>query len=199
MKVWQDPQHGGSNKGCEWGGLIERHQVVGISNDLVPVLGGMGCEQRLARTGDETIPYADRAKAAADWGAELAFLHHINAMVYPRGHELEGKPWIRYDGLMTFALADDPKALSVAEVIGHCAPVELRQRMPTYVANPHDWTRNAYNCLVHYSRVGIPAVLIEWGFATSPRDRAILQSADHRMSLCAAAACGIGRAYELGL
>jgi hypothetical protein len=170
-----------------------------MSNDLVPVLGQLGCEQQLARYTDETIPYENRAEGARSWGAQLAFLHHVNAMIYPKDHELAGQPWVRYDGLMTFALLHDSIGLAVARMIGHCAPRNLRQKTPTYIASSdkHDWTNNAYNCLIHYGRRGIPAVLIEWGFATSPTDREILQSPKHRPSLCATAACGVGRAAEL--
>lgn len=197
MRVWHDPQHGGNNLGCEYNGILERAWVVVMATDLVPALGVFGCEQKLARDRDIAIPYEDRAEAARMFGARLALLHHVNAMVYPEGHELEGKPWAKYDGLMTFALATQPAAIEVASMIGRCAPRRLRQRKPTYIASPHDWTEPAYNCLIAYARENIPAVLIEWGFATSPTDAEILRSTIHRPALCAAAAAGIGRAHEL--
>lgn len=197
MRLWHDPQHGGDNRGCEWGGIQERKWVVGMATDLLPSLGVFGCEQRLARDRDVTIPYEERAETARQWGARLALLHHVNAMVYPEGHELAGRPWPKFDGLMTFALGHDSIGLEVAKTIGRCAPRQLVQGKPTYVATPHDWTVDAYRCLIHYGRVHVPAVLIEWGFATSPTDSAILQSDIHRPSLCAAAAAGIGRAHEL--
>jgi N-acetylmuramoyl-L-alanine amidase len=197
MRLWHDPQHGGTNHGCEYGEIRERDWVLQISTDLEATLGVFGCQQELARRVDETIHYSERAEAARKWGADLAFLHHVNAMVYPDGHELEGQPWVRFDGLMTFALPQDRIGFDVAKAIGKRAPTELMQKKPTYIASRDDWTKHAYNCLVHYGRVGIPSVLIEWGFATSPTDRTILLSADHRPSLCATAACGVGRAHEV--
>lgn len=199
MKVWHDPQHGGSNRGTEWHGLFERHWVLDMATDLFPMLGSMGCEQRLARISDVTIPYGDRAQAANEWGANLAILHHANAMVYPEGHEREGQAWEEYDGLMTFVYPGDNVGYEVAEMIGRCAPRGLRQKRPTYITSPDRkrWTNNAHRCLTHYRLRDIPAVLIEWGFATSPRDRSILQSAKHRPALCACVACGIGRFYEV--
>jgi len=168
-----------------------------MARDLAPALEVFGCEQRLARDRDVTIPYADRAEAARKWGARLALLHHVNAMVYPPTHELAGKPWPKFDGLMTFALATQPRAIDVARTIGRCAPHRLLQKKPFYVATPHDWTAEAYNCLIVYARENINAVLIEWGFATSPTDAEILRSSLHRPALCAAAAAGIGRAHEI--
>lgn len=199
LKVWHDPQHGGPNRGTAWFGLVEKFWVVEMSKSLVPILDKLECEQELARTRDELIPYGERAQAAKAWGADIAFLHHVNAMVYPKKHEKAGDAWEKFDGLMTFALLADHIGMDVAKVIGRCAPVDLLQKKPTYAASsdPDDWTNETYNCLVNYREMGVPAVLIEWGFATSSIDREVLRLAKYRPSLCASVACGVGRAIEL--
>jgi len=197
LKIWHDPQHGGENKGSEYFGLIERIWNVEMVLEIMFRLENFSCVQETARRDDRTIYYHDRAENAKAWGANIAFLHHVNAMVYPDGHELGGQPWPKFDGLMTFYLSQSQISREVATMIGRSAPVELLQKKPTYAANPYDWTSNAYNCLISYEKIGIPTVLIEWGFSTSPIDREFLTSEFHRPSLIGTMACGYGRAIEL--
>jgi len=197
MKLLHDPGHGGSNRGCEHAGLIEREWVLGLSTDLVVALSGFGVQQKLTREMDISLPYEDRAAAGWQWGAKLVFCHHVNAAVKKDSAGVE-VPDESPDGLIAFALAEDSIAQAVGDAIMRAAPIGLlRSKAKTVPATPFDWTENANNVMRHYARHSMHVVLIEWGFATSPRDRAVLQSATSRPALCAAVAAGVGRAYEL--
>lgn len=197
LPIWQDPQHGGTSTGCSYNGIIEKDYVVEIARDLQPALAPFAVNQRFSRKGDDSIPYDVRAQQAKEFGAKLAILHHVNAIVHPKDHPQAGEPIEHIDGLMTFCHPQDPIGYHVAEMIGRCAPKELRQKNPTYLSNNLDWKKRAHYCLQFYRAVRIPAVLIEWGFATSPKDSEILQDEDHRLAMCAAVVAGIGRAHEM--
>lgn len=197
-RLWHCQGHGGANKGCVHAELEERFWVMKMAQDLEPSLLAWGVEVRYAREGDETIDYSDRAEQARIWGADLAFLHHVNAYRYPPGHPLAGQPHPNADGLLCLALPTDHIGLEVGSAITRAAPKDLLGRkLRTIPTNPYDWTKHAHSVLLEYGRRGVPAVLIEWGFATSPRDRAILMGANHRPALVAAAMAGVGRFLEL--
>jgi N-acetylmuramoyl-L-alanine amidase len=207
LKFLHDPGHGGAGSGgCDHGGLDEPEWVLDFSKGLVLALGGFGCEQRLTRTKDVHLHYMDRAEAGLEWGAKLVFCHHVNAMIrkVQIGTGQDGEPiWReepdeRFDGLMTFAHATQPKALEIGDAICRAAPARLLQRKPRAIPTTRDdWTGRAYNVMRPYVQHGMTAVLIEWGFATSPRDRAVLMDDAARPTLYAAAAAGLARAMEL--
>ena len=186
MKIWHDPQHGGPHRGCEHNGIVEKDWVLKMAAGFLAVTYGFGWTQMLSRVIDIFETYEERASKAKVWGADIAFLHHVNA------HDDTN-----LDGLITFVYPGQPLALDVAKVIGHCAPVELRQRNPAYVTKNSDWTKRADFCLKPYAEQGIPTVLIEWGFSTSLRDVEILTNGLHRPALESALICGASRAQQI--
>jgi N-acetylmuramoyl-L-alanine amidase len=208
VKLLHDPGHGGDNRGCAYHGLDETRWVLQLAHDLEAALAGFGVEQRLTRQEDITISYEQRAEDAWEWAGPrcLVLCHHVNAMVrqIAVGKDDAGVPVLQdvpdetVDGLMAFALAQDYRGLEVASAVMRAAPCGLlRRKTKSIPATSQDWTRHAYNVLRPYARRGMIAVLVEWGFATSPRDRAILQSPSSRPAICAAAAAGVSRALEL--
>lgn len=185
--VAHDPGHGAgaSPTGCVHGGLIERDWVLQLAQDLVAATPW--ARHMLLRTGPVGMIYADRAAEAEQLEAQLVISHHVNAHADPQ-----------VDGLMTFHVPGDHLAREVGEAVMRAAPYELLRAKPRSTpSSPGDWTRDAYGVLAHYRSRGLSVVLVEWGFATSARDRAVLMSPASRPALCAAGAAGIARAMEL--
>ena len=105
----------------------------------------------------------------------------MDAALYPPDHARAGEPVTYRDGLTCYAQASDNLGLEVGAAIMRAAPRDLLvSKVRCVPTSEHDWTKNANYILAQYARWGIPGVLIEWGFATSPRDRATLTGAEHR-------------------
>jgi N-acetylmuramoyl-L-alanine amidase len=145
--------------------------------------------------------------------ADLVLSLHINAMVWPLAGArdwyesdkdyrealgLAGKLRPDVDGAMAFVLPDDPGALSIAQAWTDALPRPLRRAGPNpWVAEPKQWFDAVRNCLLPHE--GRTPVLMECGFATSPRDRGYLLSADGRRNLLIAFGAAVGRAVDLRL
>lgn len=187
LLVAHDPGHGAGPRptGTCHGDLIERDWVLRMAEDLEAAVPW--ARHRLLRTIDVGPTYSDRAVDAEACGASLVLSHHVNAHVDTS-----------LDGLMCFVAPDDQIGLEVGNAIMRAAPAELRRKKArSTLSRSGNWTRDAWSVLERYRARGIPVVLIEWGFATSPNDYGVLMSPASRPALCAAGAAGIARAFEL--
>ena len=180
-----DPGHGGDNIGCEHGGLVEKDWTLAMALDLEHWLRAWGFGVILTRTEDESVSLERRGALGDINHIDLALSLHVNAYKDPE-----------QDGLMCFTLPDDPVAREVGSAIMRASPRELlRHKQRPLPSRAGDWTRDAYSVLRHHA--ARPAVLIEFGFATSPRDLEILTSPSSRPALCAAVLAGASRFHEL--
>jgi N-acetylmuramoyl-L-alanine amidase len=190
MLFAHDPGHGrppaviGSNDN----GICERDYVLLLARDIE---AGVPWVRHLLLRTDETGPtYADRARAASEAGAGLVFCHHVNADT----RRLDS-------GMRTFFDPSDPLGREVAGAILRAAPWSLwSSRVRPIPATPWvpglEWTEAAHWVLAWYRRLKLPAVLVEWGYATSTVDARTLLAPASRPALVAAAAVGIARALE---
>lgn len=198
-RVWQDPAHGGSNVGIEYAGIVEKKWTPVIARDCAAMIKALGlADQRFSRDGDIDLDYRQRAQAAAKWGADLALLHHADGCFYPRGHPRAGQPATDVDGLMCFHLPGDWIGREVGDAIMRAAAHDLlRYKHKSTPACAGDWTYDCYGHLRHYAAEGVPAVLIEWGRLTAPRDLAVLEDVRSRPAVCVAAVAGVARLLEI--
>lgn len=204
LKVWQDSGHGGSNRGVCLNSFVEKHWTLDCVNgfldwfyddygykecDLVELYG---VKQWSSRHDDTNVKYNLRAQAAADIGADVAFLHHINAMYYPKDYprvHLAGRPWPLHSGASAFVMEGDTESHKIGEVILNAVRHPLRlwkgRTKPHWSkrfdghGRPH-WTNAAWSCLRHYAQREIPAVLVEWSFITSDYDRRLITDTSKR-------------------
>jgi N-acetylmuramoyl-L-alanine amidase len=132
----------------------------------------------LLRDGPVGPGYTRRAAMAAEAHATFVMAHHINSFPDARTH-----------GMRVFYLPSDKLAGDVACVIARTAPAPLWHGGATPATSQH--YPSVCNILSCYANVGLPAVLIEWGFATHPEDARALVDLRLRPSIVACAAAGI--------
>lgn len=215
LRIIHDPGHGGpDNRGVVHGGIVEAEYTLQIALQCFNALASWCSEQYCTRMSDSELALANRGHMARDKGAGLSLVHHVNAIYHrpkivgyrttvgENGASVQEAIYGRreantdIDGLMVFYLPGCWRSREVAAAIMRAAPEGLQRRKqrgtPALVG---DWTRLAYNVLRHH--MGRPAVLIEWGFATAPRDVEILTSLQSQRALITAAQAGVARFIEL--
>ena len=193
IRLMHDPGHGSErNTGTDCGGIHEKDLVLEIATDVRGALSACrDLKQSMTRIDDRELSFKQRAEKAEEFEAELVIIYHVNAMLHP-----DGSPNPDVDGLMVFVPQIAPRSREIAEAVLRAAPLELQRKNPhPYVANPNDWTRNAFNCMAQY--VGRERILVELGFATSPTDLDILRSEIDRPAICASIAAGVARFMQL--
>ena len=198
-KIWHCLGHGGSNHGCRHNGIYENNWVLQMAYDCGPSLMVWGLEVEYSRYEDLEVSYKDSAHNAKDWGADLAICHHVNALVFGKGHALEGEPDSRGHGLICFTASDTYREDSIADAIRLASPpqLQLQRHRAIIKSNPNNWTKNANYIISCYREYNIPTILIEWGFATSLADSCILKSPSYRYNLVACVMAGVARFLEL--
>jgi N-acetylmuramoyl-L-alanine amidase len=179
------PGHGGEDPGCLQLGTPEKDWVLSMALDCETAIKPWGIEQHLTRRTDINTSPHEESQLCMEHGAHLAICHHVNTNDNPE-----------VDGLMCFALASDPWGVQIGDAIMRAAPAGLLRRSPkTTLIHPNDrdWPR-VYTSLRLFT---CAAVLIEYGFATSPKDREILLDPVSRPALVAAVLCGVARFQQL--
>jgi len=197
MIIAHDPGHGiapnleGVPVGPKYNNAqpVERDIVMGIANDVVKGLAGW-CTHVMLRTDAIGEPYTERAKQAKIEKAQLVICYHIDSSTKPHDH-----------GLHALYLPGDKLGWEAACAIQRCAPMALLQsRLTPWPALFEKWPRVKW-VLGHYAEVGIPAVLVELGYATADpetfRDAEVLLDYRSRPAIVACIAAGIARAMEL--
>ena len=176
----------GSSTGTRVGaGVTERDWSVQMARDVIAAAPWM--RHRMLRSGKVGTTYAERAVTAGNLGTDLVLCHHVDASDDPNR-----------DGLACFVLSGDELAAEVASAIMRASPAELRtSREEPWLCSPDDWTKRAGYILTKYMEQGVTAVLIEWGFGTSPVDLPVLRDAASRPAMAVSAAAGLARMLEL--
>lgn len=190
-RIMHFPGHGGQGdtrheKGyiSPDGSFVERQWVLDLAYDIHVTCDRWGVDSAMGRTDDTCLSFRERSDIAIKHGANFVIEHHVNAH---KDHEI--------DGLMCFCRAHDNVGMEVCEAIARAAPkLLLRRKSRAYLTSEHDWTKDAHACLRKHM---CSAILIEWGFATSTRDLAILTSPHSRPALVAAFMAGVGRLFEV--
>ncbi|NIU03753.1 MAG: hypothetical protein GWN29_04855 [Gammaproteobacteria bacterium] len=159
--------HGGSNRGTRVLGRDESNWVLDYARLLHRRCEAMWRDPlfQLTRDGDYDLGLDGTAKKAADFGAQLAIVLHVNAYSTSALH-----------GGAAFALDGDACGRSCGNEVMHSYPWELApmRELAWYVpSDAHDWRKAVANVLRPYARRGISATLIELFYATHPYDVAV--------------------------
>lgn len=157
----------------------EANEVLSFARDIRD--GVPWAAHILLRDGPVGPTYQERAERAKKAGASLVLCHHVNANNSSKPH-----------GLMAFYLPSDELGSEVASVIARCAPKPLWRGGAT-PATSRTWPR-VVGVMSCYANVGLPVVLIEWGFATNPGNAMALADLTLRPAIVACAASGIAHA-----
>lgn len=191
LRVAFDPGHDRESPGTSHNGIVEYALTSQIAEYLDAYSRcGPTTTTMITREAGEVISYSDRAKRCKNFGAEIVYCLHVNAMP-------DSAP---ARGLITFYAAGDKRGREVASVLSRCAPSALLRIQPSYFeAKRGDWTHNANNVIQAYRALGLCAVLVELGFATDRRDASTLVSEWIRPQLAAMIACGNSHAVEVPL
>jgi N-acetylmuramoyl-L-alanine amidase len=188
LRVCHDPGHAEENEGCRVGDMWEKTWTLAMARDVGETLKPWGVRQMFTRQADIAVSHGRRARIAHEFGAHLSILYHANWIEdNPEAH-----------GLITFCWTGRPRALECARQGMRCAPAELQRRHhePAQPGGIH-WTRGADTVLRPYERLGLNAVLVEFGFASNARDLEILNDASHRPSLVLTVCSMVTRMLEL--
>lgn len=193
MRIFLDPGHGGSKRGCERAGLIEKDLAMSIARDLEAF-----CRQWphleivKSRDNDETRAYSRRAEQAKNWKADLVLCLHIDAR-----QTADGEDDTKATGAQCYTMDGDQVSFEVGKKImqAMAAGLEPTRGLPIATHPKPHWTRRAHSILRLYSP--LPAVLIEWGFMTNSYDRAALTDLSNRPAMSVAALAGITRLMQI--
>jgi len=213
-----DPGHGGKDTGAVSGsGVQEKDLTLAVAKRLAPVLRGMGFAVRLTRNGDETKALTDRTALANRLDA-LAFVSlHANASRAPsvRGAETYYMSLDAASDENAAAIAELENAaggttrqgsdldmilwdMAQAEVLNESAQLALRvQQQLNHLLNlPDRGVKQAP--FVVLTGATMPAVLVEVGFLSNPKEARRLADPAYQDRLAKALAAGIAQFLRSG-
>lgn len=173
-----DPGHGGFDGGVRAGGLVEKDLNLDLARRLQAAIARRGGRAVLTRS--EDVAYAEENRADLDQRLRLAERAGAQALVSLHANSFpDPSQW----GAQTFYPPGRPEAqrlaLLIQEELVRLEPENYREALP---ADFYILTRSKE-----------PAVLVEVGFVTNPRDRARLGDPAWRDRLAAAIARGLER------
>ncbi len=213
-----DPGHGGKDTGAVSGnGLQEKDLTLAVAKRLARALRGMGFAVRLTRNGDETRALTDRTALANRLDA-LAFISlHANAS---RAASVRGAETY----YMSLDAASDENAAAVArlenaaggtarsgseldmilwdmaqaEVLNESAQLALavQRRLNTLLSLPDRGVKQAP--FVVLTGATMPAVMVEVGFLSNPKEAHRLADPGYQDQLAQALAAGIAQFLRSG-
>src|SRR5690606_18455258 len=197
MRVVIDPGHGGSDPGAVGPtGLKEKDVVLAIGLDLAEQLKNYGITVRLTREDDRTIALYDRPRLANNIQADLLLSIHCNAFDSPQANGVEIYHSYKGDYGQKYQLEAKRVAGIVQDELVQATGMNDRgikkklvekEDSPIYGLDYYAVIRKA-NC---------PALLIEIGFITNPKEEAWLRDRDFQKKAAQAIAKGVLRAYGL--
>ena len=187
MKVFLDPGHGGNdraNRGPT--GYIEADGALDISLRLSAILRAYGHDVKLSREEDQSLTLTQRAQMSNAWGADLLISIHSNAASDPAAGGVETFHTLRN-------LWGDKD---------HARARERAQKINSAVVEATGWqnrgikTRTGSTGLDYYGiirQTNAPALIVEVGFHSNPREEAELKKPEFRQKVAQAIADAIGK------
>ncbi len=183
-KIVIDPGHGGSDPGAVGeGGVAEKDVNLAVARRLALLLSQAGAEVFLTRTGDYHLGEAEvpgpedlarRVGLVARHGAELFVSIHGNSF-----------PSSQWWGAQVFYHPDSPEGRRLACLI--------QQEFLKALGESYRWAM-AEDFFV-LRRAGVPAVVVEVGFLSNPREEALLSDPAYQAKLAWCIYAGIVRFF----
>lgn len=163
MIICIDPGHGGRDLGggtCRY--FREADWVLDVSLHQAALLRGLGHQVVLTRSADVDLSLAGRARIVRESGAQICLCNHVNNVSDPRAHGLEIFHSIHARPDLARAIADEILALGLIRPrSGGLGVVQTRRS-----------TRLPHQDYYYMNRKtgSVQVALIEYGFASNPRD-----------------------------
>ncbi|MDX1978051.1 MAG: N-acetylmuramoyl-L-alanine amidase [Pseudanabaenaceae cyanobacterium bins.68] len=170
--IFIDPGHGGRDVGAVGNGIFEKDVVLPISLQLGRILQQAGYGVVYARTNDVEIDLEPRVRAAAQNKADLFISIHANSLESRLSH---------VNGVETYFAPGATRSKALAEFV-HSQIISLTGANDRGVKSARFYViRNS----------SMPAILIETGFVTNPREAANLNNPSYQARIAQAIARGI--------
>ncbi|MCQ2410030.1 MAG: N-acetylmuramoyl-L-alanine amidase [Elusimicrobiaceae bacterium] len=195
MRIVVDPGHGGKDPGAVRSRVREKDLNLGVSKELFKLLKKGGFEVKITRENDSFIPLSDRSKMSNTFKADLFVSVHTNAsknkqangfQVYFRSEKASDKEAAETAALENEAMQYEEvhynfvdallQSLAKNEYINESSKLAGYVRNAVYKqpgigigVSQHDSVRQANFYVL--KGVQSPAILVEMGFISSPKDR----------------------------
>ncbi len=169
-----DAGHGGADVGCSKGDLYEKDINLSIANHTRELLNARGYEVLMTRAGDETVSLEERVNLANENGATIYISIHQN---------FYEKETADVHGIETYYSAEcgaDGRRLA-----------KLMQQQLTEHTDARDRDIVANENLYVIRETNMPACLVETGFLSSKKERALLASDEYQQQLAQSIASGV--------
>jgi len=202
-----DPGHGGKDPGAVRGRYREKDWNLGVAKELVKLLKKGGFDVRTTREDDKFVTLSGRSKMANEAKADLFVSIHTNAtksssangfQVYFRSEKATDKEAAEVAALENEAMQYEEvhysfvdallQSMAKNEYINESSKLAGYVRNEVYkqsgigiAVNQKDSVRQANFYVL--KGVNSPAILIEMGYISSPKDRARLSSASGRANM----------------
>jgi N-acetylmuramoyl-L-alanine amidase len=168
--VLVDPGHGGKDSGAPGvGGILEKHIILSISQQVAALLQQQGIQAVLTRNSDYFVSLAGRVQMVPRVNADLFVSIHANS--------IGNRPDV--NGLETYYYGSRSQGLAQT----------IHNSVLQSVAIGNRRVRSARFYVLRNNSV--PATLVEVGFVTSPQEGPKLASPDYQRQMAAAIARGI--------
>ena len=174
-----DPGHGGPDRGATGHGLEEAAIVEDLAARLEGRLTAVGVRTLLTRGTDSCPTDAERAAFANDAGADLVLSLHVDKAGSPRAHGVAAYHFGAGRGT-TSTVGEQLASLVQREVVARTDLLDCRVHEKTWE-------------LLRLTRM--PAVRLELGHITSPRDAARLADPAFRDTIAEAVLVAVQRLY----
>jgi len=190
-----DPGHGGRDPGAQFGGLQEKNLNLDIALRLEKTLAGKGCKVILTRDTDRDF-YAPgfvqgRMAKRAELNQRIRLAQANNADLFISLHANSFPQRSSY-GMETYYHLKSAPGKALAE--------RIQKRLLTIQQDNKRNAKAGDYYLINQTK--IPAVIVEVGFISNPRERAMLSKDAYKDSIAAAIADGIEdyfAAYPFGV
>lgn len=179
-----DAGHGGKDPGAQAYGYAESWVVLPWATELARVLRRRGHEVILTRDSDVFVELAERARIANDAGADLFVSLHANAGNSPGARG----PWSIY-------AAPSAEGRRIAASLQGVLAVAMQGTPDAVFPDESGWVGGRRLAVLRQTKM--PAVLVELGFMTNPKDLSMLRDPDKRRETCASLAVAIGEALRV--
>jgi len=193
-----DPGHGGDNLGARsmLDGRYEKEYTLDWALRLKPLLQAQGWQVFLTRTNDVEMSLSNRIAFAETHSAALFVSLHFNALGVPGGRAGLETYCLTPPGLPSTLVRDYPDDLAQAfpnnafDTENWWWAVRLHRALVRHLSQPDRGVRHArfMGVLRGQNR---PAVLLEGGYLSNPRDARLIGSRAYRQRLAEAVAGGL--------
>lgn len=204
MRIVVDPGHGGKDPGAQRGKYREKDWNLAVAKELAKLLKKGGFEVKMTREDDRFLALSERSKIATNFKADLFISIHTNAskkssangfQVYFRSEKASDKEAASVAALENEAMQYEEvhynfvdallQSLAKNEYINESSKLAGYVRNAVYKQPGIGIGVNQNNSVLQanfYVLKGVqsPAILVEMGYISSPKDRARLSTAGPR-------------------